>query len=84
MAPETTAFFAMSELAPKVSNSQTAAKSSAFAFMAIATQLLGSSIVFFIIARMVSISIEDFGRLTYAFALAQMIAIFLNMDWVPT
>jgi O-antigen/teichoic acid export membrane protein len=73
----------MSELSPKVSNSQTAAKSSAFAFMAIATQLFGSSIVFFIIARMVSISIEDFGRLTYAFALAQMIAIFFEYGLGP-
>lgn len=61
-----------------MSESNRAVRNSAFAFLAIATQLLGTSVIFFIIARMDSISIDDFGRLTFAFAFAQMTAIFFE------
>lgn len=66
-----------------MSDSRLALQNSAYAFLALTTQLLGTSVVFFIIARMESISIGDFGRLTFAFALAQMIALFFEYGLAP-
>jgi O-antigen/teichoic acid export membrane protein len=50
--------------------------------LSLLTQLLGTSLVFFGIARLSTVSVADFGLLTYAFAAAQLFAVVFEFGLV--
>ncbi len=66
-----------------MSNVRLAVTNLSFASLAITTQLFGTSIIFFVIARMSNIDMADFGRLTYAFTLSQLTVLFFEYGLGP-
>lgn len=64
-------------------NAKLAIRNVVFGLSAFATQLIGTSFAFFVIARIPGISISDFGMLTYAFAAAQLFTVCFEYGMVP-
>jgi O-antigen/teichoic acid export membrane protein len=64
-------------------NARLAVRNSFSGFFAIVTQLISNSFAFFVIARIPGLSVSDFGKLTYAFALAQLFAVLFEYGLGP-
>lgn len=63
-------------------NATLAVRNVVFGLFSVLTQLLGNSLTFFVIARIPSVEISDFGILTYAFAASQLFAVFFEYGMV--
>jgi O-antigen/teichoic acid export membrane protein len=60
------------------SNTKLAAKNIFFATSVLFSQVLGTTLIFFVIARIPNIGVAEFGMLTYSIVLAQLVATFFE------
>ncbi len=59
-------------------NIRIASRNYFFGFFSIVAQLVGTTLSFFVIARIPGLSVADFGVITYSFALSQLFSIFFE------
>lgn len=67
----------------KSSNLKLAIRNSAFSFFSLTCRLIGSSLIFMIIARLPGIDVSSFGQLTYATALAGLFIMVSEFGFAP-
>ncbi|MBN1851635.1 MAG: oligosaccharide flippase family protein [Pirellulales bacterium] len=67
----------------KPTNLRLAVRNSGFGFCSLSCRLVGSSLAFIIIARLPSVSVSDFGQLTYATALTALFVMISQYGLVP-
>ena len=64
-------------------NLSLAIRNSAFGFASLACRLVGSSLIFIVIARLPGIGVIEFGQITYAIALSGLFIIFSEFGFNP-
>lgn len=64
-------------------NATLAIRNMGFGLLSVATQILGTSILFFVIARTPSVTVTDFGIITYAFSVSQLFVVLFEYGMVP-
>ena len=65
------------------SNTEIAVRNSAFSLLSLGLRLVGNLFIFLVIARLPSISVAEFGQLTYAFVLASLFVLLSQFGLVP-